>query len=457
MSGMAPVVAAPGEPDAIEYLPACYGEIVHGVMEAQRMLALSAIAADAEAYYLVRSTQVTSRAYISVTQDQRIFFFFHRPSTEDVVLEMDTGFSVTPLMRRPRGDIVDRPIEITEASTIVAVQPPFFGDDIPSRNKTLLAAALGEGQLDKIAFIDLGLFFLGVTRPDDILRARVAYMWHADAKARIIFPTSPPGAARLSYEPEPFRMLLDEVANWAKSGFKTGEPWPIHLGRQSDEAIPQILETLVSGWNAARRATLHPADDPLWELVPDLEILHYRAAITLRLQPDGRLAVKPDDDDFRLEMAVEEREGRMTLSVGPPDFLVSGTLRDQIMTEVLTAKIIRRWAESAGLGNTLGFFETFLRAAAPQALIFRGEKQGFTDTEIFVFEGDWAGNTRQVIAAVELKVRKIGDDFEVKADEDTAEVIHLTGAPAGFVHGLAFPKFLLSLVNQLRNWENAFE
>lgn len=461
MPGLAPAVAAPGELDAIAHLPACYGEIVLGVVEAQRMLALSAIAADAEAYYLVRSTQVTSRAYISVTEDQRVFFFFRRPPTEDVVLEMDTGFSVTPLMRRPQDDTVDRPMEVAEASTILAVQPPFFGDDIPTANKALLAAALGEGQLGKIAFIDLGLFFLGVTLnllgPDDIARARVAYMWHGDEKARIVFPTSPPGAPRVSYEPEPFRMLLDAVARWVKSGFKTGEPWPIHLDQQSTEAIPQILQALVSGWNSAHRATVRPADDPLWELVPDLEVLHYRAAITLRLQPDGRLAVKPDDDSFRLELSVEEQDGQLTLSVGPPDFLVSGALRDQILVEVLTAKIIRKWAESAGLGNTLGFFETFVRTAAPQALIFRGEKRGFTDTEIFVFEGDWAGQTRKVIAAIDLKVRKIDDGFEVAANEDTAEVVYLTDALPGFVHGIAFPKFLLSLVNQLRNWENAFE
>lgn len=457
MPGMAPAVASPGELDAIEHLPACYGEIVHGIVEAQRMLALSAIAADAEAYYLVRRTEVTSRAYISVTQDQRVLFFFRRPPTEDVVLEMDTGFSVTPMMRRPEDGTGVRPFEGAEVSTILAVQPPFFGDDIPPVNKALLAAALGEGHLGQIAFVDLGATFLGVTRPDNMLTARVAHMEHRDEKARIVFPTSPPGAARLSYEPEPFRMLLDEVARWVKSGFKTGEPWPIHLGRQSGEAIPQILQALVSGWNTARSATGRPVDDALRELVPDLEILHYRASVTLRLQPDGHLAVKPDDDNFRLEMSVQEQDGQITLSVGPPDFLVSGALRDQIMGAVLTAKIIKKWAESARLDSTLGFFESFIRTAAAQALVFRGEKRGFTDTEIFVFEGDWAGRTRQVIASVELKVRKINDDFQVAVTEDSAEVVYLSDAPAGFVHTLAFPKFLLSLVNQLRNWENAFE
>ena len=458
MPGMAPAVATPGELDAIEHLPVCYGEMVRGVLEAQRLLALSAIAAEAESYFLVRSTEITSRAYVSVTEGRRVFFLFRRPPTEDVVLELDTGFWVRPLMRSPLADAAESSTsEVVEPSVILAVQPPFFGDDIPESNKGRLGEALGEKRREKIAFLDLGRFSMGVVRADDPATARVAYMWQAAEKASMAFPTSPPGAPRFTYDPQPFEMLLDEVARWVRSGFTTGEPWPIRLSEQSDEAIPQILQALVSGWNAARRATRRPDADPLWELVPDMEIQHYRAAVTLRLQPDGRLAVKADDDNFRLEMSVTERDGELALSVGPPDFLVSGVLRDQILNEALTPKVIRRWAESAGLGAALGSFELFVRAAAPQALIFRGEKRGFTDTEILVFEGDWGGRTRKVIAAVELKVRKINGEFTVEVDDDTAEVVHLTDPPPGFVHGLAFPKFLLSLVNQLRNWENAFE
>lgn len=457
MTGRSPAVAAPEDLVAIRNLPACYGEIVRGVMAARRLMALSAIARDAETISVVRSTQVTSRAYLSVAQGKGVRFFFRRPPTEEVVLEMDTGFSVTPLMRSPADDREAPPLEVGEISSITAMQPPFFGDGIPPESKALLAEALGKGRFDEIAFADLGDSHLGVTQPSDVRVARVAYMQRGEANARIVFPTSPRGAKNLSYEPEAFRKLLDEVARWARNSFKSGEPWMIELEHQSNEAIPQILRALVSGWSTARKATVLPPGDPLRDLMPDLEILNYRAAVTLRLQPNGQLATKPDNDNFSLEMSVAEQDGQLKLAVGPPDFLVSGPLREQIMAEVLTAKIIERWAKSAELDEMLGHFEIFVRAAAPQALVFRGEKQGSSDTEILVFDGEWAGKPRKVIASIELKVKKIDGEFQLNINEDSAKVVYLTDAPPGFEHGIAFPKFLLSLIDQLRNWENSFE
>lgn len=434
----------------IQVLPARYAELVSGIIQSQRQLAWSAVGSSSPSYFLLRNTEVKTKVFLS-SKERGVVFFFRRPAEEEVVLDVNIGFSVRPALRpaaSSRGPL----------RTVTAHRPPFFGGDIPAAKKRLLASALGEKGLNRIAFVQLGLFYLAVTNPDRIETARAAFMWHGDDKARVVLQRVLPATPlKIRYEPMPLLMLLDEVAAWAKSGFSTGRTAALALNPDSIEAVPRILNAVVAAWESGRQLLAQrPVNDPLSELVPDFQITSYRADVTLRLKPDGRLAEKRRDDTFRLSMAVKSEGEDLRVTVGAPDFLVEGELYqlllDQLRDENATAQLFRQ----SRLDKTReGAFRDFLRASPP--VIFRASKEDGVDTEVFVFRGDWDGQPKALAASLRVRVSRQGESIVVKANPNEAQVVFHNLGEIRPEPKIEFPQFLLALVHQLRNWEEAFE
>jgi len=145
--------------------------------------------------YLVRAA-VRLKLYVS-RQQERLAFRFRRQS-EEVLLELDLRF-------RARLDPAAR------AERMVALAPPFFGDQVTGEQRFHLAAALGGAAQ---AYFRVGLFCMAVGEND-----RVSWLWHGGRRAELILEPTPLGWRIV---PGPLAMLVAELRRWEESGCSIG-------------------------------------------------------------------------------------------------------------------------------------------------------------------------------------------------------------------------------------------
>ena len=145
--------------------------------------------------YLVRAA-VRLKLYVS-RQKGRLAFRFRRRENE-VLLELDLRFRARPDPGVP-------------AERMVALAPPFFGDQVTGEQRFYLAAALG-GPAQ--AFFQVGLFCLAIGSND-----RVSWLWHGGQRAELILEPTPIGWRIV---PGPFAMLVEELRRWEQSGCAIG-------------------------------------------------------------------------------------------------------------------------------------------------------------------------------------------------------------------------------------------
>jgi hypothetical protein len=434
--------------DDVEGLPARLGAMVGSVVRANRYLAWSAAERGQAEFLLIRETRVDTRVYLAASESH-VVFFFRRPATEEVILDAQIAFTVRPTLVEP----------VAVPRRIRAILPKFFGGAIPDEKRLLLAKALGEKDPRKIIFVHLGLFYLALTDVTEIELAKASFMWHGDAAATVVLQRieAAGSAVKIRYVPVPFLILLEEVARWAKDRHQAGPAVDLAVNPHSPEAVPRILNALWGAWQtSATEAGRRPDPDPFEAFLPDFAIADYRADVTLRLRPDGHLAERKVDDRFRLNLELDQRDGELYLTTGVPDFLVEGQLHDQLMELVRDPAAVGVLFRMSRLEKRRrAAFETFLERA--ETLVFRAEKDGDDDTEVFVFRGEWDGETKALAASLGVQVIRRGDDFEVKGKAAEVQLVfhNLMADPPD--PRIEFPRYLLALVRQLHHWKEAFE
>jgi hypothetical protein len=456
---------------AIAALPQTLGAIVAGVGQARRSLILASAEnlrrplVGGPAFCLLRSARVSVLAYLSVAEQKLKFLFIREPRTEDLILRLEASFDLSPETKASAAERVLR---------LYALLPPFFGLDIPESQKAILAQALGENNFGKILFLRMGLFRMAAVNlelapPHAGMRdpVRVAWMWHASRTAQLAYPSkTSPGGRPLEYQPEPFLWLLGEVANWAKSGYASRTLWSMKApAAGAKTAVQRILWAVVQGWLETRASAAQARDARVEPLLPRLSVRAYRAAVTLRLRADGTLAEKHKDEMFRMQLTANGEEddsgAKMTVSLHPPDFLVSGELRDKLLEAMLGDLPVRRIFLDTGLpASERTRFERFLRDAKPGALAARVAKNGEEDTDLFVFRGSWDGADRWVLAAATVRIVRDGTDPHVIIldKEDSMKLIY-TDLPSPKIPrpDPLLPRYLFHLLSQLRNWQRTLE
>lgn len=439
---------------AVAELPARYREIVVGIRHAQRLLSASAVTKGGTELLVLRKTSVRTKIFLASRQ-QRVVFLFRRPTQEEVILDVDLDFDVAPVME-PEPD--------AEAPRIFASQPPFFGTELPLGKKRALAAALDEKDLGKLLFVDLRNFQMAAKNAEDHRIARVAFLFPGAVEPIIAYQNVgglQADQVRIRYNPLPFRVLLDQVGRWATEKFRSSIRRELVLPKDSELAVQDVVRALADGWRECRdAATASSPNDPLAPLIPAFAASNYRAEVTLRLESDGTLAEKNRDDAFRLRLSLRAASDAIDLTVGPPDFLSSGELHDRLIEATLEEDVIRRLFDQSGLlKQDRPQFESFVRDAAARAWVFRAKKEGDTDTELFVFRGDWRGSECWLITMLAVQVRFEGGEPSVEADRGSASIVLLDnnfGSPNPPEPTIEFPAFMLSLLNQLNNWQRAF-
>ncbi len=165
--------------------------------------------------YLVRGA-VRLKLYVS-RQQERLAFRFRRQA-EEVLLELDLSFRA-------------RPDPGVAATRMVALAPPFFGDQVTGEQRFRLAAALG-GPTQ--AVFRVGLFCMAIGSND-----RVSWLWHAGQRAELILEPTPIGWRIVS---GPFALLVDELRRWEESGCAIGREVAV---RRNSSTLSLVLYRLL--------------------------------------------------------------------------------------------------------------------------------------------------------------------------------------------------------------------
>ncbi len=448
----------------VDRLPDSYRSLVAELLKSSRALLRSAAAnprlrTSAGSFYLLRSVSIDTLAYLTTSRQSVFFLFIRQPETEDVILKLRVRFDVTPSEEAAQPE-APNPHRVTVRGRL----PPVFALNLSFRQMRILAEALGEGNWSNIVFLRIGLFLMAANRTSDWLQARVAWMWHAAERAEVVYQrVAAPGATpTVRFSPQPFLMLFDEIAEWARKGYSGGPRVPVLVNATGDLAVQRILQAMILAWTEARSVCSRPAPHPLFDaILPPMELRHYRAEMTLRLRPDGMLAEKENEDVFRMGMIAAAEDDVVDLVLGPPDFLLSGNLYQKLLDAMVQDFPLRRLFSDTGLQSfERDRFERFLRSAAPEAVVFRTEKNRDVDTDVFVFVGKWDGETRRVIAVGKFRVHREGRTYVVRVlDEVESMTIAYSDLPSPRPPRPSplLPRYLLMLVTQLRNWQHALE
>jgi hypothetical protein len=106
----------------------------------------------------------------------------------------------------------------------------------------------------------------------------------------------------------------------------------------------------------------------------------FRGEIVLRLKKDGTLAEKDSGDAFRLRLSAAAEEEAvppaMNVSLGPPDFLVSGDLHGKLVAVLQGDAMSHLFANSGLPASEHEHFAQWLAAGAREAAVFRAVKDG---------------------------------------------------------------------------------
>ena len=453
---------------SIDELPDTHGTLVASVIAANTSLARFGVSqvrrspAAGSYFGLMRSAKIHIQISVMATQEKVVFLFFKVGSTQELVLEMQIDFEVKVADPMPNAFLGD-PSQINLFLRI----PPFFATDIDVASQQLLASAVGGGKdLSKLVFLSLGQTYIAGVRLDDPDLACVARLEPGSSKAVVCYQRGLSVTGQvIRYEPQTFLRLMDQVAAWARSGYTTG-PLRLTVIPTSTDPRPaaRILAALASSWSKARNACPREYQDALiQDLLPVFQIDGFRGEIVLRLKQDGTLAEKESDDAFRLRLSALAEEAAhppaLKVSLGPPDFLVSGDLHDQLVAALQGDAMSHLFANSGLPGADAGRFAQWFAANAKNATVFRTVKDGDKDTDVFVFSGLWDGVERTAVVAATVAVTSTESGFQVKLIGDTASMAmaytDIPGTKLGDPDPL-LPRYFLTLLNQLSVWVRAF-
>jgi hypothetical protein len=427
----------------LDALPEQFRQIVEALTAAQRSAAWSAFASGADTLFVFRETRLKNRIFLTSSQ-RGLGFSFRRPAEAEVVLDADVSMTLRP--RVGSGPRVE-PVTRLEAS-----MPRFFGSGVGDGTRRALSAVVG-GDPARLVFVDLGPFALAARNAGDIDAARAAFMLKSAASGDLVLPR--PGA-NFSFAPLPMLLVLNAIAEWHAGSSRIQT---LSADRDAAEAAPRVLAALVEAWNQSRIAGQGQEASPeIAALLPGIAATDFEASVVLRLKDDGRLAARRAEDNFQLRLSLRSEGSRLMMRVAPPDFLVSGSLHAQMLQELKTQEAMKQLVEqSAGNGRLVN---AFLEGPAP--IVFRAQKNGADDIEMFVFKRDWS-DISGMAATLPLRVeREEGSPdgaLKVVARGRETKLVYLCAEGEGVQPVTAtkdFPRHLLKLVDRLHNWEEAF-
>ncbi len=406
-----------------------------------RLLQLSSAAARKRilpACLSLSSLDLKLRLYLARDRGKIVFFFFRKKKGTEVLLDTDLQARVRPRMRERAPE--RRPLRFS------VVRPPFIRR-APEEVRTLA--------LEATALAEPVVFALGPRREDRLVIS------NSRGSARVFYRC---GGVTEQIRPDldgnwpldPFLALLDEIRRWIHQGIDSGQPLPVPAIRVGEPSVQEIVDAMVECYTTLKAAFEQEARSPL-----SLELSDFTSRVMLRVTPEGTIA-EDEFDPFQLVFLMRELPGaesdELRVSVGPPDFLVSGEMftafREALVGKqlpTLRAHVDFRLRRK-GIFVTLKEMTAFVESAfaGRQVSVFRVQR-GKLDTDILVLRGPFRGVSTVLVFSARFEVVKTPSKREVSLRKDF-QLLHFGPGGEEARIGHEFVKFFFRLAAALQTW-----
>lgn len=261
------------------------------------------------------------------------------------------------------------------------------------------------------------------------------------------------------YTLRPFLALTWALRDWLaqeKPAFLTLES----AGPPADDTmVNRILTKLLQAYVDSSNA-LPPADaeeDTPPPLRQSYRISGYDVSLRLRLKADGTLAQKESEEQFQLTADVGlagEPTPAAVVTLGPPDFLISGPLYDAFFNELKTPNAVAAIADVMNINA--GFLRPFYESARPASAIFRVSRGRDYDRNILVLPGQLFGAPTTLIIGAEFIVNAGKQPPTVELVTDLLQVKSVKDTDPGNVQiDYDYVEYFLLLARTIRFWVGA--
>ena len=367
-----------------------------------------------------------------------ILFFFHKKKEDWVMLDASVSLNVriaNTQEPRPRPAIEDIH-RLVRFPTFFWVNPSdaeitTFGPPGATRGNTIFFK-LGSGE---------NIF--AISNPELGKKATLRY-----SPQRIPGQVEPQDG---KYSLAPFIDLTLTLRDWLLKDKPASAAIELVGAPSKDTPVHAILTALLQAYvDSNESLATAPSDDLFLPYVID----RFDFSLNVRLRADGSLAEKKEEEQFRLVLDASTKSGPppvTSVDLLPPDFLISGALFDAFFSALQPPSAVQALADALGINP--GFVRPFIADAQSTAIIFRIDRDDDLDEDVMVLSGQLTGSPTTLIVKASFRVRAEKDPPTVELDEDTVEILKITGAgpPTGPIP-FKFVSYYLLLASGLRHW-----
>ena len=247
--------------------------------------------------------------------------------------------------------------------------------------------------------------------------------------------------------------------------FQTGQEVHLQLTQQiRQKVVHTVVRRIAEAYCTVSRALLSNEEGlPDWLLAMrmDYGVGDFRARVRMRLNEEGELTGADDRNPFRLLMTMTlARSARGPLArvaIGPPDFLVTGSLHrlfwEQLIKDDRPLGALRDDIANGVVPPSIREMRAFLRRTGPGAVIFRTNRKGNEDTDILLFRGVVRGREHRLILRAKFRVSQKAGGHEVKIEMGSIKVLHFL--PTSFTGSTVEKEaghYFLRLIAAIQDW-----
>ena len=434
-------------PSPIENLPAQLATLAGKIPAAGRLITAASVDSwtlppgRAQVTYL-RAARITLRLYFAKSGTTTILFIFRKETGRWVMLEAVVSLA----LRAASAAEPARVLAVEDIRRLIRV-PSFLWLDV-TEDAVATFGPPGATPENTVFFRlgDGGRDILAIRNPEAGKKATLRYS---------------PGGVPGQVEPRDGKYSLRAFVNMTR----TLRDWlaqdrPALLTLESvgppadDTTVNRILTKLLQAYVDSSNAQVaaDPPDDAPLPLRQFYRIASYVVTLKLRLKADGTLAQKEKEEQFQLaaDMALsDDPTPSATVTLDPPDFLVSGPLYDAFFGELGTPTTLAAIARA--MKTDAGFLRPFFTSARPASAIFRVDRSADSDTNILMLTGQLLGAPATVIIQARFRVNAKKEHPTVELLDSEPQVISMQGEdPGGFQIGFTYVEYFLLLARI--NW-----
>lgn len=390
-----------------------------------------------------------------VKQGKKTKLFFKRQEWVNLVLRVQLRFKVVP-----HSPADNRPALNLQNLSYVWVIPRFI---VPFASETQFQACAPANSTRQ----DTILLAVGATGEDVFALAHLdrsldKVKMKFTPREGIAFVPHPDGKR---WPAAPFLALFASIRSWIAGAGASEQEADLRLVFDQDEDEVQrllrlVTQTYVEGTNRLNAPSIRFQHEVHRRLIVAYHLNAYEADLQLRLNEQGELADDDNDDPFKLQLQVriqqEKAKTAVRIRLGPPDFLVSGTLYQHLLEKVAAEVETNKDLRQALQKDLLQMYEVplesltaLLRTGAPQSSIFRIQRKKEEDTDVFALPFAFEGQPNYLIFKARFKIPNPDDPATIELKSDRLELLY---DPRTKTLDEDAVKYFVRIIKYLKQW-----